>query len=464
MTATRQRLVELLEELTGQKAPFPDAPVSGAFHLLEEGRGLGWSQLNEVLLLLGFDRVSSAFFQYLVDGTTEYGPGSAIASLDELESSVRQVQKLALLVYGNVKYSFKTLSRDTELLEEYLDSLAPVDSSAFRHRHEPVLAREEIPPNKTFLLGYLVEREINERLALNPEDPEALALQRDREDAVRAGRSNQDAYLASDHLDVYVATSMRQRHEFLLVSRLTKEIFEHKQLRELNLRWFDPTQAYCPDRIDKGLAEALMLKRAKCTVYFAQESETLGKDSELASTLAQGKPVIAYVPGGRQDEVDTMLADLRSAYPDRSERKIILDQLRVFSPELAWEDTGIRRSIDELEGADISILRQRLYTEVQKKCDKRASTLKETHPLGIQVNLDSGVANGVLVVRSVEQCAKLLYRIVTRTTEFDLEFAEKFGTRYILLREKISGCIFRVVTGDEMLTNAFWNFYLVPEP
>jgi len=39
-----------------------------------------------------------------------------------------------------------------------------------------------------------------------------------------------------------------------------------------------------------------MLKRARCTVYSVQDTDTLGKDSELASTLAQGKPVIAFIP------------------------------------------------------------------------------------------------------------------------------------------------------------------------
>ena len=68
------------------------------------------------------------------------------------------------------------------------------------------------------------------------------------------------------------------------------------QLAALNLRHFDPTQAFTKDRVDKGLVESLMLKRAKCTVYSVQDTDTLGKDSELAATLAQGKPVIAYVP------------------------------------------------------------------------------------------------------------------------------------------------------------------------
>ena len=119
----------------------------------------------------------------------------------------------------------------------------------------------------------------------------------------------------SDHLDVYVATSMRKRHEFLAASRLTSEIFRHAELATLKLRWFDPTQAYCKDRVDKGLSEALMLRRALCTIYFAQESDTLGKDSELASTLAQGKTVIAFVPDGQEQFTSTPREDLWQYLP-----------------------------------------------------------------------------------------------------------------------------------------------------
>src|SRR5271167_2370468 len=68
------------------------------------------------------------------------------------------------------------------------------------------------------------------------------------------------------------------------------------ELSDLPIRYFDPTQSYTKERVDKGLVESLMIKRARCTVYSVQDSDTLGKDSELAATLAQGKPVIAYVP------------------------------------------------------------------------------------------------------------------------------------------------------------------------
>jgi spore coat polysaccharide biosynthesis protein SpsF (cytidylyltransferase family) len=90
--------------------------------------------------------------------------------------------------------------------------------------------------------------------------------------------------------------------------------------------------------------------------------------------------------------------------------------------------------------------------------DNRAKTLRESHPLGIQVNLETGVANGVLVVRSLSDCATLIQRIVTRNLDLELEETEA----YTLLREKISGCVFRVMTTDAMLTNTFWNFYLDP--
>jgi hypothetical protein len=70
------------------------------------------------------------------------------------------------------------------------------------------------------------------------------------------------------------------------------------------------------------------------------------------------------------------------------------------------------------------------------------------------------VANGVLVVRSVSDCAELIRRIVTRTLEFDLTDEKANG--FLALRERISGSIYRVMTHDMMLTNSFWNFYLEP--
>ncbi len=280
-----RKLGQLLEALTGQRPPHAEefcdaAPVFPV-------AGLGCSQLNELLLLLGYDRVTQAFFQFLVDGTLQYHPGSALQSIEALESGIERARQLSLLFFGNVKFGFKKLAHDVDELSFYHAATQPLHTDFFKHRHDPIHAVDPIPSSDTYYLGYVVQKEIEGRLKSNPHDEAAvadsLALERVREKGIR----NHRAYLVSDHVDVYVATSMRRRHEYLEVAEFTNAVFNDERIRALKLRWFDPTQAYCSDRIDKGLAEALMLKRAKCTLYLAQELDTLGKDSELASTLAQ---------------------------------------------------------------------------------------------------------------------------------------------------------------------------------
>lgn len=459
MTVTSLSLKELLEKLAGEHAPLNSTIPQAAEDLLTpSGAGLGCSQLNELLILLGFDRVTRSFFQYLVDGTTEHSLQSTISSFSSLETGVDRFRQTALLLFGNVKFAYKRLSRDSDALCRCVERLRTTPIERFHTRHESVRPIDEIDGNETYYLGYLVERDLKRRLADYPHDEAAQREWKVREKIVEKGLANHEAYLVSDHLDVYVATSMRERHEFATVSSLVREIFGRPELCELKLRHFDPTQAYCKDRIDKGLAEALMLRRAQCTIYFAQESDTLGKDSELASTLAQGKPVIAFVPSVDDQYAEKLLTALKNTYSDLSERQLLLRQLRLFEPDAAWNDEIVRQWIENPASIDVSAAKNRLQKKIFEHYDKRANTLKDSHPLGVQINLATGVANGVLVVRTVDQCAELVRRIVTRALEFTLD--EKEG--YTLLREKISGCVFRAMTNDEMLTNSFWNFYSEP--
>lgn len=449
-------LINILRRLTGQDAPLPADRSANLAAFCAGGSPLGYSQLNELLLLLGYDRVSQTFFQYLVDERTEYIPGAFIKDLDALERATERLTKLSLLLYGNTKFGFKTLSRDPTELRRVLSYLAPLPEDAFQARNNPITPIELVDAEDTPYLGYIIQREIRERLADHPNDPAAREAETRMNAVMAAGKRNHESYLASDHLDVYVATSMRRPQEYVAVSKLTQEIFSHPALTALKLRWFDPTQAYCPHRIDKGLSEALMLRRATCTIYLVQESDTLGKDSELASTLAQGKPVIAFVPLVDEAYVDEILAGA-----DGEKRKrIILEQLRLLNPGLAWVDGDVRRWLIDPASWDEAAAGALLIHEMQAHYDRRAETLKEHHPLGIQVDLESGVANGVLVVRTVDQCAQLVKRIMTNSLEFTVETIQEDGQEYLLLRERISNSVYRVMTGDRMLTNAFWNYYI----
>ena len=461
MTSDANEQIRLLfEQLTGQKQNAPAQLTTTAIEVLEHGSGWGYSQFNEILLLLGYDRVCAEFFQYVVDQTTDYKPSAALRSIDHLRQAVDRFRKLGLLLFGNVKYAFKRFRTDPDELNLWLDALSPRSVESYKSRHDPIQPIVDIGPRDTYLLGYIVEQQLRRRLEARPDDEDARELEERRASVVAQGVRNQSAYLVSDHLDVYVATSMREQHEYLLVSQFCRQLFSHPALAPLKLRWFDPTQAYCRDRIDKGLAEALMLKRAKCTIYLVQETDTLGKDSELASTLAQGKPVIAFVPSADEDYVTRLIDAVRT--PEASDADVMLKLLRLFRPTAAWESEAVRRwlsvpgsALDELDA-----LRAELVRSVVEHYDRRAETLKNHHPLGIQVNLATGVANGVLVVRNEEDCAALVHGIVTSTLDFSIDEAQIGGATYVLLREKISGCVFRVMTGDVQLSNAFWNFYL----
>lgn len=95
-------------------------------------------------------------------------------------------------------------------------------------------------------------------------------------------------------LDVYVATSMRSREDFREMGRFCDEVFTDEKLKNLNIRYFDPTLSAASGHEDKGLIECLMVKCAKVLIYCAGEKESYGKDAEAAMALSLGKPVIFF--------------------------------------------------------------------------------------------------------------------------------------------------------------------------
>jgi hypothetical protein len=106
---------------------------------------------------------------------------------------------------------------------------------------------------------------------------------------------NTKLYLSMiNDLDVYVATSMRTRQDFRNMASICENIFSDKRLKEMEIRYFDPTLSAAEGHEDKGLIECLMVKCAKVLVYCAGEKESYGKDAEAAMALSLGKPVIFF--------------------------------------------------------------------------------------------------------------------------------------------------------------------------
>ena len=499
--------------------------------LADDDRSIDHSQFNELLLLVNKDRMELPFFDHFFTDKCRVGT---------IADGVDKFQRAAILRYGNFIYAFRTLSR-IKKREDFLSELYVKECTQYLDRRPRLLEIDPVSRADTSLVGYISPSEIIKdamlcrflldvlkskvysggwgefkedikQLAKPPEHPSlctiienftkctpsatlddfrvflesSLIKIKENEDRLAKARAkatrNQDIYLTWDHMDVYFATSMRKDWEYEDLHDFIDGLMRTQDLAGLDLRYFNPTQSYTENRIDKGLVESLMLKRAECTVYSVQDTDTLGKDSELAATLAQGKPVIAYVPS---IDVERRTMELVKRDPRTiSERlRFVFYADEQLARELDDEDYEFVKGFQDLDDFiqgyiwwslpdkdSIAEFCQRHTAEMARLCkiiansekriyNKRAQTLGETHPLAIQVNLDTGVANGVLVVRSILDCARLLKSILTQSMEFRLE--DKPGMWY--LREGISGSIYRVVTKNRKLTNCFWNFYLRSE-
>ena len=455
---------------------------------------LDYEQFNEILLLFNQDRISEDFFKYLF-------PEKKINSTI-LKDGIVKFRGLSILNYGNFKFTIKRFSRETKeeikkgfgLYDELPDALV----KKYKNRPSPIISLNKITKENTWYLGYIsstllkIESQYLEDILKECDDPEEyepfknilITLDSELQKTRVKGNHNTEAYLIWGYIDIYIATSMRKNCEFEETYDLINKIFTDSRIKQLKLRYFDPTQSYCELNRDKGLIEGLMLKRAECTIYMVQESDTFGKDSELASTLAQKKPVIAFLPDYSKEE----LCDKIKKYP----LDYIKERIFVFKAENVFEDIETLNELDKdlfelneildkyvKDYEDYRLEQQftlwnekeqqfknqnKIFQEIcqilaiftKKYWDKRAKTLKDYHPLGMQIDLNSGVANGILVVRDVGTCVKILIGILTNSLDFEIKHFEEGYTGLI---ETQSGSLYRIVTDNELLTNSFWNFF-----
>jgi hypothetical protein len=534
--------LRLAEELTGtpvKDVTDSDRAVLGGL-LADEGRKIDHSQLNELLLLVNKDRMERPFFDWF------FGSNCRVGTIAAAVTRFQKTAMLCYgnFIYA---YRTLSRLRSVEELKRELGEIArdsPEMVTHFSSRSTKLVDVATIARSETPLVGYLSAGEIiaeAERVKLlidalpdeaarattsweayrgsvlaraKPVEHRPLvsmianycthfadktvadfASFLQKADSIlteqsqllmevrRRAARNQDIYLTWDHMDVYFATSMRKRWEYEDLFDFVNALMARPEFADLKLRHFDPTQAYTENRVNKGLVESLMLKRAKCTVYSVQDTDTLGKDSELAATLAQGKPVIAYIPTiDVEARTNSLVAEDPATVQERLRFVLYADEQ--FAQSTSEEDLAFLRSFVELERFErervlravpsleaVAQFRQAHGTSLRRVCkmiaaseqriyDKRARTLRETHPLAIQVHLESGVANGLRVVRTIPDCAKLLRSILIHSMEFELD--ENSKDRMWYLRERISGCVYRVVSKDRRLTNCFWNFYRQP--
>jgi len=360
----------------------------------------------------------------------------------------------------------------------------------------------EMEPSLFSSIDYLQVEAEARRVA--PEEKDLAQIANTQEIGLR----NLAAYLTEPFIDIYVATSMREHADFVSVNNFVEALFRQPAIAKLNLRYFNPTQSWIEDRVAKGTVEALMLKRSRLTIYMAQKGDTFGKDSEASVALGQGKPVVVYVPRIHDEETgidsealfgsdDAKLLRIYHSVAleeeeglDRKERvtRILRAQIEALPPvDIArivrnhWADFDLYGEISKmpdelripvrsyldavaaLHSADALPVPEsnvppaliRRLVEVAVFFESRAKTFRDVHPLALQVIVKSGVLNGILVVRSVTNCADVLYRLITNTIEADVVV----GKDNYRLCERITGSTLRVVSRYPLLNYAFWTQY-----
>jgi hypothetical protein len=91
--------------------------------------------------------------------------------------------------------------------------------------------------------------------------------------------------------------------------------------------------------------------------------------------------------------------------------------------------------------------------------DSKAELLRVDHPLGLQIDIRTGVAHGIIVVRSPSDCAKMLRKVFLRERSFTIRHEKE----NFLLEEIETKSVVRVVSDDPYLTRAFWTFFHHPQ-
>lgn len=216
--------------------------------------------------------------------------------------------------------------------------------------------------------------------------------------ARKSALENTRLYLSIiNDLDVYVATSMRSKDDFVSMADNCYKIFHDGEIKKLHLRYFDPTISAAEGHDDKGLIECLMVKSAKALVYTSGDKDSYGKDAEAAMALSSGKPVIFFCT----NEIRMHIA--KNIHP--------LSKLIDFETGVA-NGAMITGSIQE-----VIVLLKRIFTnDMQYTLTKQSIFIKDASDL-------------------VKEKA------------------------YFKLKDKLTSSTVRVQTSDLFLTKGFWNYF-----
>ena len=204
--------------------------------------GITFQQFNELLLVLNQNRVSPAFFQFF------FGPADRPLTMALIQQGVIRFKGYAMVCFGNFRFAFRKLStmHDASDLKQHLGPCCRATEEvqgSYSNRAEKVLDTSLVSRDETWFVGEitgnLVASEVKKLEAHRLAHPEVRENQETIEFAKKlvamdkafkavqeVALRNTDVYLTWDHLDIYVATSMRNKWEFEEVFDFTRALWK----------------------------------------------------------------------------------------------------------------------------------------------------------------------------------------------------------------------------------------------
>lgn len=413
-------------------------------------------QLNKVMLYADKSPVSKSFYQYFFDNPSEHRTPKSIS---KLRMCIGHFQKVAMLDYGSFKRAFVVLHNSRNVAEKASKAVTEIRASDI----EPVpITLQPIPEEDLFLLGYLSGPNaqplhttavglLNESLVLarSSKDPRVTwRSEEKKEDEAKA--------LRADLVENYSGINPR-----LSASELKPAVFE--QILETFERRLKDLQTRQSDAKKNGLINTNRYLTAKrIDVYFAT-SMRWPMDFRGMHTFVDGVMHNAGLGGLQVNCFDPTVS-----YAEDPRTKGLIECLMLKRARAAVYVASDRDSFGKDSELATMLVQGKpaiVFVPEGVHNDERARMFRQTHPLSMQVALHSGVAHGVVVVRTQYDCARVLNGLFTNTLELEIVDGEEKNPddkNYYLI-ENISGCPIRIVSKHLLLTNCFWNLYFEEE-
>ena len=88
--------------------------------------------------------------------------------------------------------------------------------------------------------------------------------------------------------------------------------------------------------------------------------------------------------------------------------------------------------------------------------EERARFYRDVHPLSRLIQFETGIPVGAMVTTKPDDVSELIIRTFENRMIYELD---RSGAGALRLKDKLTGSVVRLQSGDQLLTEAFWNHY-----